>query len=90
VLWLPGIFIPRPLLCSVLLASSWGAFILLLSFSSSSWRVFNPLLSFSLSSWWVFLLFLFHWDYAGQGRIVVSATGFGRLCFFGHSSICPL
>jgi len=75
-LWLPGIFIPRPLLCSVLLASSWGAFILLLSFSSSSW--------------WVFLLFLFHWDYAGQGRIVTSATGFGGLCFFGHSSICPL
>ena len=82
------IFIPGPLPCSIILASSWGAFILLLSFSSSSWGVFNPLLSFSSSSWWVFLLLLFRWDYEGHGRIVTSATCFGGLCFYGHSSIC--
>ena len=57
--WLSIIFIPGALLCSVVLVSEWGAFLLLLSFSSSSWGVFNPLLSFSLSLWWVFLLLLF-------------------------------
>ena len=60
---------------------------LLSSFSLSSWGVFHPLLSFSLLSWWVFLP-LFRWDYEGQGRIVTSATCFGGLCFYGHSSIC--
>jgi hypothetical protein len=86
--WLSVIFIPGPLLCSFVLASSWGAFILLLSFSSSSWGVFNPLLLFSSSLWWVFLLVLFRWDNEGHNRIVASATCFGGLCFYGHSSIC--
>ena len=48
--WLSAIFIPGKLLvCSIVLASAWGAFLLLLSFSLSSWGVFNPLLSFFLS-----------------------------------------
>jgi hypothetical protein len=68
--------------------SEWGAFLLLLSFSSSSWGVFNPLLSFSLSSWWVFLLLPVHWDYEGHGRFIASATCFGGFCFYGHSSVC--
>jgi len=86
--WLSVIFIPRKLLCSIVLASAWEAFLLLLSFSSSSWRVFNPLLSFSLSLWWVFLLLLFRWDYEGHSRFIASATDFGGLCFYGHSSVC--
>ena len=48
----------------------------------------QPPLSFSLSLWWVFLLFLFRWDYEGQGRIVTLATCFGGLYFYDHSSIC--
>jgi hypothetical protein len=79
---------PRAALCSVLLASSWGVFFLLLSFSSSLWRVFNPLLSISLSLWWVFLLLLFRWDCEGHGRMVASATCLGGLCFYGHSFVC--
>jgi hypothetical protein len=37
--WISVIFIPGQLLCSIVLASSWGVFILLLSFSLSSWGV---------------------------------------------------
>ena len=79
------IFIPGQLLCSVVLASAWGAFLLLLSFSSSSWGVFNTLLSFSSSLCWDFLLLLFHWDYEGHGRIIALATCFGGLCFYSVS-----
>jgi hypothetical protein len=78
--------IPWQLLCSIILASLWGIFILLFSFSSSLWGVFILLLSFSLSWWGVFLLLLSYWGYEGHGEIAVLAT----LCFFGHSSLCCL
>jgi hypothetical protein len=58
-----------------MLAYSWGAFILLLSFF--------------LSSRGVFLLLLSCWDYVGHG-IFFSVAYFGGLCFFGHSSVCHL
>ena len=54
-------FIPGQLLCSVVLASAWGAFLHLLSFSSSSWGAWGAfllLLTFSSSSWGVFNPFL--------------------------------
>ena len=35
-----------------------------------------------------FFLFLFRWDYEGQGRILASATCLGGLCFYDHSSVC--